>query len=145
MTPPAYNTFDPEDERKYFLEGIELFNAGEFFEAHEVWEEVWRMSTGDKARFYQGLIQGAVVLEHMNRNNPRGVQAVWKTMLTKFAGQPRVVMGVDLEKFVSGLKSVVGHVLEMETARGQQPHDVRLEWDRAAVPRIELLGDPFVQ
>lgn len=143
MSPPAYNQVDPEEERKLFHEGIELFNDGEFFEAHEAWEDVWANCTGDKARFYQGLIQAAVTLEHINRDNPRGVQKVWRSMLTKFDGLPDVMMGVNIRELVDALEEVVRPILAMETRPGQQPYEVSLPWDRAKAPRIELLYDPF--
>ena len=38
-------------------EGRALFNAGRFFEAHEQWEDAWRVETGRSKLFLQGLIQ----------------------------------------------------------------------------------------
>src|SRR5262249_31389734 len=40
-----------------YLDGIEHFNAGRYFEAHEIWEEIWLHSYGDTKLFYQMLIQ----------------------------------------------------------------------------------------
>ena len=45
-----------------YLAGIVLFNAQDFFEAHEVWEDLWSETCGNEHRFYQGLIQAAVGL-----------------------------------------------------------------------------------
>jgi hypothetical protein len=40
------------------LDGARLFDAGAFFEAHEAWEEHWRVEKDEVARrFLQGLIQ----------------------------------------------------------------------------------------
>ena len=44
-----------------YLAGIVLFNRGDFFEAHEVWEQLW-MEPGEDKKFFQGLIQAAVAL-----------------------------------------------------------------------------------
>lgn len=145
MTPPAYETIDPDAERKLFLEGIQVFNDKEFFEAHEVWEEVWTQCVGERARFYQGLIQIAVTLEHMNRNNPRGVQRVWRTALTKFEGLPAIYMGLDIRKFIDSVRPIVEPVLAMETTRGQQPHDVVLQWNPGEVPELVLEYDPWAR
>ncbi len=84
-----------DDEDRLFHEGLRLFNAGEWFEAHEVWEDIWHMASGQKKRFYQGLIQYAVTIEHIRRGNPRGVKCVYETCLTKFRGLPTVYMGVQ--------------------------------------------------
>ena len=62
-----------ELEKKLYLDGIALFNDHEFFEAHEVWEDIWHEAYGTKFEFYQGMIQCAVALEHYARSNPRGV------------------------------------------------------------------------
>ena len=52
--------------------GIELFNKCEFFEAHDVWEELWSEYRGEDRTFYQGLIQVAVALHHFGNGNIRG-------------------------------------------------------------------------
>lgn len=141
--PPAYNTIDPDKERKLFLEGIEVFNEKDFFEAHEVWEEVWTQCVGERARFYQGLIQIAVTLEHINRDNPRGVKKVWRTALGKFDGLPDVYMGVNIPKLIESVRPFVEPILAMETKPGQQPHEVILKWDPTEVPELTLEYDPW--
>jgi predicted metal-dependent hydrolase len=37
--------------------GRTLFNAGSFFEAHELWEDAWREAHGEARVLLQGLIQ----------------------------------------------------------------------------------------
>ena len=39
--------------------GIDAFNAGRFFAAHEVWEDLWLDSVGAEKRLVQGLVQVA--------------------------------------------------------------------------------------
>ena len=65
---------DTTDEAKVFHEGIRLFNEGDWFEAHEIWEDIWHVASGPRKKFYQGLIQCAVTIEHVRRGNPRGVR-----------------------------------------------------------------------
>ena len=55
-----------------YLQGIEHFNAREFFEAHEVWEDIWARTTGRHQLFYKGLIHAAVALHHFGNRNVRG-------------------------------------------------------------------------
>ena len=55
-----------------YLEGIDCFNRGAFFDAHEVWEALWTDTEGPSRRFYQGLIQVAVCLHHFGNGNLRG-------------------------------------------------------------------------
>jgi hypothetical protein len=132
-------------EAQLFHEGIDLFNRGEWFEAHESWEEIWHMAEGDKKRFYQGLIQYTVTIEHIRRGNPRGVCSVYKTCIPKFDGLPCVYMGINVDYVRSSLKAMTDPVFAMEPqafdpARGQgQAMPVDLD----DAPKIELAYDPF--
>jgi hypothetical protein len=142
--PPAFE-HEGEEERRLFHEGLELFNAGEWFEAHEVWEDIWHMASGQRKRFYQGLIQCAVTLEHMRRGNPRGVVTVFASARSKFDGLPEVYMGVpvvrlleELERMVEPVRRMPAEFFEPRKGRGL-PMPVNL----AAAPRIDLVYDPF--
>jgi uncharacterized protein len=55
-----------------FLRFVELFNAGSYWESHEVLEGPWREG---RSEFYHGLILYASAFVHALRGNPRGVDA----------------------------------------------------------------------
>ena len=57
----------PTERRNLLHLGVDLFNRGAFYEAHEAWEEVWRSTTPEPRSFLQGLIQVAAAL-HMVRD-----------------------------------------------------------------------------
>ncbi|MFM8803409.1 MAG: DUF309 domain-containing protein, partial [Planctomycetia bacterium] len=40
-----------------YLQGIEKFNECDYYESHEIWEELWTEYRGPSRKFYQGLIQ----------------------------------------------------------------------------------------
>ncbi|MBL8918761.1 MAG: DUF309 domain-containing protein [Myxococcaceae bacterium] len=48
------------------------FNAGQHFEAHEVWEVGWRREAGDDRLLLQGLIMVAAACVKASRSEPRG-------------------------------------------------------------------------
>ena len=52
--------------------GIEHFNAGRYFQAHEAWEEGWHPAPEPERDFWQGITQVAVGLTHRLRGNPHG-------------------------------------------------------------------------
>jgi uncharacterized protein len=58
-----------------FSQGLELFNAGKYFDAHEKWEDLWRVTEGPERTFYQGLIHAAVGLYHLGRRNTTGARS----------------------------------------------------------------------
>jgi predicted metal-dependent hydrolase len=58
--------------------GIDLFNAGEYWEAHEAWEGDWMPDRkGPDSGFYKGLIQVAAGCLHYKRRNRRGAVNKW--------------------------------------------------------------------
>ncbi|GAB6166672.1 hypothetical protein JCM19992_26720 [Thermostilla marina] len=59
---------------KLFEQGVALFNRGDYFEAHEVWEELWHDRTLPERRFIQGLIQLAVGMYWLRRGNLIGAR-----------------------------------------------------------------------
>ena len=70
---------DPSQYDPRYLAGIVLFNRGDFFEAHEVWESLWMETPAPERRFYQGLIQAAVGLCHFGNGNLRGAAKLYKS------------------------------------------------------------------
>src|SRR5690242_1226924 len=77
------------DDWQRYLEGIALFNQREYFEAHEVWEDLWQDASGNDRLFYQGLIQCAVSLEHMKRGNAAGARTLFRRCQKRLAPLPR--------------------------------------------------------
>jgi uncharacterized protein len=79
-----------------FSAGISLFNRGEFFDAHEVLEDVWRPSAEPERMFLQGLIQVAVALHHHSKGNIAGATSLLKRAARNLEGYPDVFCGIAL-------------------------------------------------
>ena len=129
----------PDLERKLYYDGIELFNEGEFFDAHEAWEDVWHMAYGLKHDFYQGMIQCAVALEHYRRSNPRGVVSLYNSYRAKFRDVPPVFMGLDVTAFLAEMRQALRPVIEAEPL----PEKGQIALDLTRTPKIALKYDPF--
>ena len=129
----------PDEERKLYYDGIQLFNEHEFFDAHEAWEDVWHMAYGLKHDFYQGLIQCAVALEHYRRSNPRGVLSLFNSYRAKFKDVPPLFMGLDVTQFLADMHRALRPVVEADPL----PQKGEIELDPATAPKIELKYDPF--
>ena len=65
---------DPEEADRLFREGVALFNGVRYWHAHEAWETLWRAADDEDRDFYQGLIQVAAGLLHLQRRNLRGAR-----------------------------------------------------------------------
>jgi len=79
-----------------FRRGVELFNQGEFWHAHEAWEAEWLTTTGDRAQFLQGLIQLAAACYHVQKGNDRGAAKLRKISLQRLGSLPDGYGGVAL-------------------------------------------------
>ena len=82
---------------------VRHFNRGEFFEAHETWEDAWRPATGPERKFLQGFIQIAVALHHHSTGNLRGAQSLLKRGCGNLAGCPEVFGGVRVSPLLVSL------------------------------------------
>ena len=88
-------------------EGLLLFNDGKFYEAHEVWEDLWRITLDPPLKTcYQGLIQAAVGLHHLSRRNRVGAGSqLAKAMHNLEAGA--LTTGLDIRDLIRQLESVL--------------------------------------
>jgi len=81
-----------------FQRGIDAYAAGQHYEAHEFWEELWHEETDDaRSRFLQALIQVASAV-HKIRNDvaPRGSLNLLGRATGRLAGLPATFMSVDV-------------------------------------------------
>ena len=88
-----------------FRESIALFNGQKFFECHEVLEGVWHAEKGTDKRFYQGILQFAVALEHFRRGNHGGFLKVLWDARDSLANYPSPHLGVRVRKLCEDLDS----------------------------------------
>ena len=80
-----------------------LFNSGDFFACHEVWEDLWLRSSGKDKLFYQSLIQAAVAILHAERGNLGGAVSTWRKARAKLDPLPTNHMGIALGEFREAL------------------------------------------
>lgn len=86
---------------------VAAFNAGRYFEAHEILEDFWRGYRGADRGFYQGLIQAAVALHHRDRGNRAGARRVAARARAKLEPWLPRHGGLDLEALLVGLAAAV--------------------------------------
>lgn len=114
---PSKATMSPGEEQCY-RRGIELWNLGRFFEAHEQWEIAWRTAQGPTRRFLQGLIQFAVALHKAGQGRPAGTVRLFELGRAKWVGLPDVFAGLDLPRFVEQMAGQVNRAVRGEPADG---------------------------
>jgi len=80
----------------WFEKGIEEFNRGHFFEAHELWEEAWNEVVGEEKRFYQGLVQIAAGCHKLSLAQYNGARKLLERGSQTLRNFPPDYAGVDL-------------------------------------------------
>jgi DUF309 family protein family protein len=78
-----------------------LFDAGLYFEVHELLEPFWFRAEGDARTALQGLIQVAVGFQHLANGNEAGARALLHDGAEKLAG--RALEGMTLGPFAAGV------------------------------------------
>lgn len=119
------------DERyaPLYLQGIEHFNRGEYFDSHEVWEELWLDETGGDRLFYKGLIQAAVALYHLENGNATGSRKLLDSSAAYLQGYRPQHRGLDVDGFLDGVRQCFDANL---AARAHVPGDLEYQ------PTIQL-------
>lgn len=125
----------PSHEPRY-LAGIVLFNQGDFFEAHEVWEALWMDTSGEEKKFIQGLIQAAVGLCHFCNGNLRGAAKLYRSSRDYMTPYGPHYWGLNQESFWSQMERCFGPLL----AAPDQTRGIEIEEE--AIPTIDLEPTP---
>jgi len=80
--------------------GIEHFNAGRFWHAHEDWEALWISLKGNAKQELidgvQGIIQIAAMLLNHQRKKARGVVSLWIKSSAKLTPVIDGLFGIDI-------------------------------------------------
>jgi len=97
----------PIISRQQYLEGIRLFNAGEYWHAHEQWEACWLTAAEPDALFFKGIIQAAAALVHWQRGKPRGLRRNWEKARPKLVALPPQMHGLDLRALIGAMDHFV--------------------------------------
>jgi hypothetical protein len=125
----------PDYDPRY-LAGILFFNDEDYFEAHEVWEDLWAESHGDDRRFVQGLIQAAVGLFHFGGGNLGGAVKLYRTSRDYMQPCGSPFWGLDSDGFWKQMERCFLPLLTTATP------DRSLRPDPELLPRIVLDPPP---
>jgi len=120
-------------ERPEFELALRLHNDGDFYEAHEAWEQIWTDELDDEWRlFVQGLIQVTSAFHKLFvQREPRGAARLLERGLEKLDKYPSDYLGVALGPFRDGARA---WLLRMADLEPKSPAIDKL--DRALVPPL---------
>jgi hypothetical protein len=78
-------------------EGLRLYDAGEFFAAHEAWESVWLAAQEPDRTFLQGLIQVTAAFHHWQRKNLLGTERLLRAAQGRLERYPPCFGGISVD------------------------------------------------
>jgi len=57
--------------------GMKLFNSCQWYESHDVFEEIWHETGGPERQLLQGILQVAVAQVHLENSNVNGAMILY--------------------------------------------------------------------
>jgi uncharacterized protein len=114
------------------LDGIRLFNAARWFEAHEVLERAWLAEPTPLRLLYQGILQVGVGLHHARNGNLPGALSLLDRGMSLLARFEPERLGVDVARLVG----------DASAARRALAAPGGLEaYDWSGAPRVHLAAE----
>lgn len=92
------------------LEGLHLFNRGEYWHAHEALETAWRDEPGQIRHLYRGVLQVGVAYYHITQGNYAGAMKLYERShrwLDPFNGQCR---GIDVDRLKADFEAAIAEL-----------------------------------
>jgi ribosomal protein L37E len=99
------------------LEGISAFNAGNYFEAHDLLEEAWMAEAGDIRDLYRGILQIAVCYFHITRQNYEGAQKMYARSLKWLTKWQPNCRGVRVTELLRDAENVIQNLTDLGPER----------------------------
>ena len=109
-----------------FERGLTEYEKGDYFEAHEAWEDLWSDYNFDDRIFVQGLIQLAVSFVHLSNGNMIGAKNLLKKSQNKFFDYKGIHRGINVDDLKSSMEVV-------DIVYNDLTHSEEFDWDLVPV------------
>lgn len=85
--------------------GVEAFNAGQFFTAHEIWEQLWLETVGAEKLLLQGLVQIAAGYVKVEIGGRAGAIKLLARGIERVRQFGPTALGLALGPFIEGVEA----------------------------------------
>jgi uncharacterized protein len=116
---------DPREKDRLYQKGLEAFNSAHFYDAHELWEEVWLETPNPDKKFLQGLIQVAAAFHHYSRANLPGTRNLLQEGLLKLDSFPEVHGGLEIGELREAVRGWLAALDIGEIPASRKPPRIR--------------------
>ena len=93
--------------------GIDLFNRGEFYEAHEPLELAWMETSAPERLLYQGILQIGLAYYQISRGNYRGAMKMFKSAHDHLDSLNDSLLGVNTRRLQEDALLVEAKIREL--------------------------------
>ena len=121
---------EEEKKERLFFEGLQAYEEKYFFEAHELWEELWSKYYLADRTLIQGLIQLAVSFVHLGNGNLNGAKSLLNKSAEKFSSFSGVHRGINIDNLKKQIMEIKNEYEQLMTVD---------EFDWAHIPVLRSL------
>jgi predicted metal-dependent hydrolase len=111
-------------------QGVEKFNAGEYYPQHDLFEELWMKTETPVRNLYQAILQVGIAYYQITRGNHRGAHKMLLRSVQWLSMLPDVCQGVNIQKLREDSYRVRAELERM------QPEDIG-QFDRSLLKSVE--------
>ncbi|MCB2156680.1 DUF309 domain-containing protein [bacterium] len=119
---------DPIEFPAEYLAYFDRFNDRDFFEAHEVLEDLWVVEVGELRDYYKGLIMIAAAFHQWRRGRCRGAYKLFRDGRAYLATYPALYQGFELKGFLAEMDKVFRPLVSRHGQDCPAPSDEQLPW-----------------
>ncbi|MGI0486512.1 DUF309 domain-containing protein [Pantanalinema rosaneae CENA516] len=90
-----------------FWLGVEQFNQQQFYACHDTLEALWMEAIEADKKFYQGILQIAVALHHLENHNWRGAVILLGEGMSRLQGYRPDYAEIDLDRLLEQTRQLL--------------------------------------
>ena len=134
-----------------FWQGVQEFQAGQFYECHDTLEALWIEAQEPNKTFFQGILQIAVACYHLGNQNWRGAVILLGEGIHRLSPYQPDYGNIDINHLLDTSSALLSH-LQMTGAdrvaeysvliQGYGPEALEKSADVEILPRLRQMTDP---
>jgi len=131
--------FDPESENPLFIEAIAQFNNCDYYTCHDTLESIWNDAWQSDRAFYQGILQIAVGLYHLQNQNWHGATILLGEGTSRLPAYLPDYQSIDVETLLADSLQILRNV-QSNGKEGIVDVLKRIEQGDLKIPKIYTLN-----
>ncbi len=121
-----------------FAEAIDQFNSGDYYACHDTLEAIWNNSWQSDRDFYQGILQIAVGLYHLNSQNWHGAAILLGEGTSRLPAYLPEYQSVDVENLLEDSLHIL-RTVQIKGKEGMSDILNSIEQGDLKIPKICML------